>query len=185
MRAPLSREAFHLCVIGKSFEFIDRLKSLADTEVARGEHVGASQRKDEKHVYGPNADAPHLREVLHDLRARHGAERAVPYRAVRELFRKVFDVRGFLTGESRRTHLFKWHRAYHLRGREFAFRKQFHKTPVYRPCRGTRNLLMDDGADECPERVSPPFQIRQPMLFDNRREALVASQGGNGFVHTQ
>ena len=182
MRAPGPREPLHLRVVGQTLQLIKRLEALADTEVARRQHVGAVECKYKEHVDGPHADAFDLREMLDDSRTLHLVQRTVFYAAVREFLREVFDIRSLLAGEACCTYFLKRHRTHRIGSGKFALREEREETRMYRFRRRTRDLLMNYRAHErvkrilatCPEPRRRALQIRRPVFFNKRSEALVA-----------
>src|SRR3989344_6522761 len=127
-------------------------------------------------MHGPYTDALHLCEMFDDVRTFHFMQRTMFDSAVREFLREVFDIRSFLTGEPRRAHFLKRHRAYHFGSRELSFGEQADEPRVYRLRRRARNLLVNNRTHKSRERIFTPLQVRRSMLFDKRREALVAQE---------
>ena len=167
-------------MVGQFFQLVERLKSFADTKVAGRQHIGAIEREDEEHVYGPHADAFDLREMYDEVRRFHFVERTVSDSAVGEFLREVFDIRSLLAGKARRAHFLKRYRPHRRGSGERASREEGEKTRVYRLRRRARNLLVNNRTHECRERIFAPFQIGHPVLFDKRREALVALENPDG-----
>src|SRR3989338_8755394 len=174
VRAPVPRELLHLLVARQIFEFVERLKSFTDTEVAGRQYIWTVECKYKEHVYGPHTDTFDLREVFDNVRAFHCVQRTMFNRAVHKFLRKVFDIKGLLAGEPGRTHFLKRHRPHRFGSGELIFWKQREETRVYRLRRRARNLLVNNRTHERVERILAPHQIRRSVLFDKRSEALVA-----------
>jgi VWFA-related protein len=74
--APGSGEGFHVGGVRGSGEGPGAADGIADPEVAGGEDIGAAEGEDEKHVGGPDADAPDGGQMGDDIIVGHRGEGA-------------------------------------------------------------------------------------------------------------
>src|SRR5262245_3014260 len=81
-------------------EAVELLDGPSDAEIANREHVKPSERKDQEHMYGPNANPFDGSQHFDDLFIAHSRQAVEFERSVLRFSREVFDERDLAVGHS-------------------------------------------------------------------------------------
>src|SRR5262245_32433971 len=158
----------------KMIESIKSLDRAPDTKIADRQHVHTAERKDQKHVRRPNADAFDLREHLNYLVVAHFRHAVEFKRAVLSLRGDVLDEGDLAIRHPRRAQRFARSRQNSLRLRERVRRVDRFEAVADCVRRLRRQLLRDHGPDECLEMPVVRADATRPVALDKATQLLIA-----------
>jgi len=93
--------------VGQVRQPVEVFYGRANSQILVGENIQTSQRKDEKHLRSPDADASYLNQLVDDCFVREAGEFLEPDLSGGDFAGEVAQVRGLLRGEAGLPHLLR------------------------------------------------------------------------------
>lgn len=155
-------------------ESIKLLDGAPDAQIADRQHVHTAERKDQKHMRRPDADALDLREHLNYLVVAHLRHAVEFERAVLSLRGDVFDEGDLAVRHPRRAQRLVRSRENPLRLREAVRRVDRFEAVADRVRRFRRQLLRDHGLDKSLEIPVVRTDAARPVTLDQSPQTLIA-----------
>src|SRR5262245_33766697 len=155
-------------------ESIKMLDGAPDAQITDRQHVHTAERKDQKHMRRPDADALDLREHLNYLVVAHLRHAVEFERAVLSLSRDVFDEGDLAVRHSRSAQRFARSRQNPIRLREAFGLVDCLEAVADRVRRFSRQLLRDHGLDKNLKIPVMRTYATRPMTFDQAPQLLIA-----------
>src|SRR5215510_14034606 len=165
--------------LGGGREMIESIKPLDGApyaQIADRQHVHTAERKDQKHMRRPDADALDLREHRDHFVIAHLRDAFEFERAVLRFRGEVFDEGDLAVRHPRRAQRLARSRQNSLRRREAVRRVDRFETIADRISRFSRQLLRDHGLDKGLEVAVVRTNATRPVTLDQATQLLITTR---------